>query len=67
MSLFKTQMFTEDAVFSVPDFDREAEAYGPSYGNRVASERRFREYRPACRHEPAPSVETPCSECSAGA
>lgn len=65
MSLFKSQMFTEDASSAAPDFDRDADAFGPSYGNRLASERRFRDFRPA--PSPSPVVEAVASECEADA
>ncbi|HTA63958.1 MAG TPA: hypothetical protein VK753_00510 [Xanthomonadaceae bacterium] len=43
MSLFKGQMFIEDTPIAASDFAGEADAFGPSYGNRLASERQFRE------------------------
>ncbi|HEY2344842.1 MAG TPA: hypothetical protein VGH80_03040 [Xanthomonadaceae bacterium] len=55
MSLFKSQMFIEDASFAGPDFDRDGDAFGPSYGNRLASRRQFREpWQSLSRELPAP-------------
>ena len=43
MSLFKGLMFTQDAPAMPLDFDRNADAFGPTYGNRIANEKALRE------------------------
>ena len=65
MSLFKSLMFIEDAPLPSLDLEDDGEAFGPTFGNHLASERRFREPWEPRRHVASP-VPADLEACDAG-
>jgi hypothetical protein len=43
MSLFKSQMFTDETPAPCLDFDKDGGPFGPTFGNHVANRKAFRE------------------------
>jgi hypothetical protein len=60
MSLFKSQLFTEESPRLVLDLDQPTNAFGPTYGNHIANEKQFREaWDGNCQDRPLQPIDAP--------
>ena len=62
MSLLRNFLFTDESPKLFLDLDKEARAFGPTYGNRRANGKQFRE--PWTHRKPANAMPAAIDECS---